>query len=119
MFTMSSNHVRDKVAFVEGAERLVLTVDVDPLGIIDEMTGIIGELKNLDEKTADDKEFLRLARKMGVFMFGEEQTEQLVTFYHGNPKQLFSMITRYFVERLNGLVVAKQKKIGKKRRFGK
>ena len=119
MFTLSSNHVRDKVAFVEGSGRLVLTVDVDPLGIIDEMTGIIGELKGIDEKSTDDAEFLRLARKMAVFMFGEAQTEQLVTFYHGNPKQLFSMVTRYFVERLNGLIVAKQKKVGKKRLFSK
>lgn len=119
MFKLSSNHVRDKVAFIEGTERLVLTVDVDPLGIIDEMTGIISELKGIDEKSTDDAEFLRLARKMGVFMFGEEQTEKLVTFYHGNPKQLFSMVTRYFVERLNGLIVAKQKKVGKKRLFTK
>jgi hypothetical protein len=83
------------------------------------MTGIISELKGIDEKSTDDAEFLRLARKMGVFMFGEEQTEKLVTFYHGNPKQLFSMVTRYFVERLNGLIVAKQKKVGKKRLFSK
>lgn len=119
MFTLSSNHVRDKVAFVEGAERLVLTVDVDPLGIIDEMTGIIEELKGIDEKSADTGEFMRLAKKMSIFMFGEEQTEKLVTFYHGNEKQLFSMVTRYFVERLNGLIVAKQKKTSKKRLFGK
>lgn len=119
MFVLSSNHVRDKVAFVEGADRIVLTVDVDPLGIIDEMTGVIGELKALDEKNTEPGEFMRLARKMGGFMFGEKQTEELVAFYRGNEKQIFSMVTRYFVERLNGLVVAKQKKIGKKKRFGK
>ena len=119
MFKLSSNHVHDKVAFVEGADRIVLTVDVDPLGIIDEMTGIINELKALDEKTVEPGEFMRLARKMGVYMFGEKQTEELVAFYGGNERQIFSMVTRYFVERLNGLVVAKQKSLGKKKRFGK
>lgn len=119
MFVLSSNHVRDRVAFVEGRDRIVLTVDVDPLGIIDQMTGIIGELKAIDEKNTEPGEFMQLARKMGVFMFGEKQTEELISFYGGNEKQIFSMVTRYFVERLNGLVVAKQKSIGKKKRIGK
>lgn len=114
MFQITSNRIRDKVAFVEGNERLVLTVDVDPLGIIDEMRGVIADLKALNENSVDD-DYMRVAEAMAVKMFGEKQKESLLDFYNHNPKQFFNIVSRYYIERLNGLVIAAQKKMGRKK----
>lgn len=118
MFTISTNHVRDKVAFVEGNERLVLSVDVDPLGFMDQMRSVIADLKTLDNNSTDE-DFMRIADEMARKMFGDSQTEKLIEFYGGNQKQIFSVVSRYFVERLNGLISNAQKKAGRKRHFGK
>lgn len=114
MYTLTTNRVKDKVAFVEGSDRLVLTVDVDPLGIIDEMQRIIADLKALSDDSTDD-DYLRIAKSMAGHMFGDKQTEQLWDFYDHNPKQFFNIVSRYYIERLNGLVVEKQKKMGRKK----
>jgi ribosomal protein S24E len=118
MFTLSSNNVRDKVAYVEGSERLVLTVDVDPIGFFDSMNGVIADLKKLNNESTDD-DYMRVAVDMAHRMFGKEQTDALIDFYHGNKKQIFSMVTRYFLERLNILITEKQKKLGRKKRLFK
>jgi hypothetical protein len=118
MYTISTNHIRDKVAFVEGGEKLVLTVDVDPFGIIGELTGVIDDLKKLNDNSSPE-EIMRLCRELGVKMFGEVQTQKLFEFYGGNEKQLFSVLTRYFIERLNKKIVEAQKKIGRKKLFGR
>ena len=118
MYTISTNHIRDKVAFVEGGEKLVLTVDVDPFGIVGQMNGVVEDLKKLNDSSSPD-EVMRLSVELGNRMFGEEQTKKLVEFYHGDEKQLFSVLTRYFIERLNKLIVDAQKKIGRKKLFGR
>ena len=88
MYTITTNRVRDKVAFVEGAERLVLTVDVDPFGVIGELQPIIEDLKKLNDSTPDG-EILRLATELGTRIFGAEQMAKLSEFYGNNEKQLF------------------------------
>lgn len=118
MYTITTNRVRDKVAFVEGNERLVLSVDVDPLAIIGSLQGVVEDLKKLNDGSTGE-EVLAVSTELGNRIFGEKQTEQLVTFYHGNEKQLFSVLTRYFTERLNKLIADKQKKIGRKKLFGR
>ena len=117
MFTITTHHVRDKVAFVEGNEKLVLYVDVDPLGFVAEMQKSVSELKSLNDNSTDE-EFLSAAKDMAVKMFGEDQAQKLIEFYHCNPKQLFNVTSRYFIERLNGLISAKQKKLMKKKLIG-
>lgn len=114
MFTLSTNSVRDKVAFVEGNERLVLSVCVDPVGFYDSMTGVIADLKKLNDESTDD-DYFNVAQEMGRRMFGEQQTDELFRFYRGNKRQFFSMVTRYFLERLNVLITNKQKKMGRRR----
>lgn len=118
MYTISTNHIRDRVAFVEGGERLVLTVDLDPFEIVGSMSGAIEDLKKLNNDSTPE-EVMRLSVELGNKMFGEKQTEQLVEFYNGNEKQIFSVLTRYFTERLNKLIVDAQKKMGRKKLFGR
>lgn len=118
MYTITTNRVRDKVAFVEGAERLVLTVDVDPFGVIGELQPIIEDLKKLNDSTPDG-EILRLATELGTRIFGAEQMTKLSEFYGNNEKQLFNVLSRYFSERLNKLIVDAQKKLGRKKLFRK
>lgn len=116
MFTITTHHVRDRVAFVEGNEKLVLYVDVDPLAFVAEMQKSITELKELNDNSTDE-DFLNAAKDLAVKMFGETQSQQLIEFYHGSAKQLFNVTSRYFVERLNGLISSKQKKLMKKKLF--
>lgn len=118
MYTITMNRVRDKVAFVEGSERLVLTVDVDPLGVIGDLKNVIDDLKALNNDTTDE-EIMRVAVELGTKIFGEKQTQKLVEFYNSNEKQIFNVLTRYFTERLNGLISDAQKKIGRKKLFGR
>lgn len=116
MYTITTNRVRDKVAFVEGNERLVLTVDVDPFGVIGDMQGVVSDLRKLNEDTPDE-EVMRLAVALSKKMFGDAQTERLVDFYHRNEKQLFNVLVKYFTERLNKLISDAQKRAGKKKLF--
>ena len=118
MYTITTNRIRDRVAFVEGDERLVLTVDADPFGIIGDLQPVIDDLKALKNDTPDE-EILRLATELGNRIFGAEQTKKLVDFYGGNEKQLFNVLSRYFSERLNRLIVDAQKKLGRKKLFRK
>ena len=118
MYTITTNHVRDKVAFVEGNERLVLYVDVDPFGVVGSMQSVVNDLRSLNDSTPDE-EVLRIAKELGVKMFGEKQTEELMAFYHNNEKQLFNVLVKYFTERLNKLISDAQKKAGKKKLFRK
>ena len=118
MYTITTNRVRDKVAFVEGNERIVLTVDVDPFGVIGDMQGVVSDLRKLNEDTPDE-EVMRIATELGKRMFGDEQTERLIEFYNHNEKQLFNVLVKYFTERLNKLIADAQKRMGKKKLFRK
>jgi len=113
MFTISTNRVKDKVCFSEGDEKLILYVDVDPFMFVYDMQDTIADMKKLNDNSEPD-EIMNAAKSLGIRMFGESQMEKLIEFYHGNEHQIFSVTTRYFVDRLKGLINEKQKKMTKK-----
>ena len=103
---ISLNHVRDTVYAVEGDEKLKLYVDEDAMMIARRIKRTLGDIESAKEDMGKlDKAALRFARAV----FGVEQTEQLLNFYHGSTYAVFEFTSKYFTQRLTDKITKAQK----------
>lgn len=96
------NRVRDHVTFKEGNDTISLYVDCDPGTIvyrIQKAQKTLTEIK--PESTREDR--IRAAREFSSSLFGEEQTQQLFDFYHGDENCVVTICGMYFGDPRNGL----------------
>ena len=112
-YTISLNRVHDRIAIREGGEKLILTVDADPMRMAAEIMSARRLLDELTE-TSTDEELNAAADAFAVAMFGTDQAERLREFYRGDGKCILNVCARYFHDRLAGKITAAQKRVGRK-----
>lgn len=109
MFHISLNRVHDTVKINEGDDSMILKVDGDPMRMV---AGLSAAQKKLQALTKDstDEESLEAALFFASVIFGKEQAEKLVAFYHEDAGCVISVCGQYFSERLSKLIVRLQKR---------
>lgn len=110
MFKISLNRVHDKVEIKEGDEKIMLHVDSDPMRMV---AGLSQAQKMLQElnKDSSDEETDKAARYFATVIFGKEQAETLVAFYHNDAACVINVCGQYFSKRLGKLITNAQKKM--------
>lgn len=109
MFHVSLGRVRDKVMFKEADESLMLTVDGDAARMVRALTAAQQSLNAVKGESTDD-ERLDAARQFAEAIFGKEQAEKLVQFYHGDAICVIEACGRYFSGGLAKKITQAQKK---------
>ena len=108
-FKITMNRVHDTVWIVEGYENLTLKVDEDPMRMTAGITESVRLMKTLDEKSTEED-----SRNVALFfarvVFGKEQAEKLLEFYHNDAACVLSVCGQYTEKRLSKLIVKAQKK---------
>lgn len=110
MFTLSLNRIHDKLRIVEGSERLELRVDADPMRMVAGLNEAQRRLKALDGQSTPEQHREAAMYFAGV-IFGHDQAEALVDFYHGDAVCVISVCGRYFSERLSKLIDKAQRRM--------
>ena len=108
-FVLSLNRVRDSVKITEGEQSLILTVDSDPMRLTAGLTQARERMKTITENSTDEEKKEAALLFAGV-IFGKEQAQKLLDFYHSDPDCVFSVCGRYFRDRLRKLIIKAQKK---------
>ena len=110
MFKISLNRVHDKVEIKEGDEKIMLRVDSDPMRMV---AGLSQAQKMLQElnKDSSDEETDKAALYFATVIFGKEQAETLVAFYHNDAACVINVCGQYFSKRLGKLITNAQKKM--------
>ena len=110
MFKISLNRVHDKVEIKEGDEKIMLRVDSDPMRMV---AGLSQAQKMLQElnKDSSDEETDKAALFFASVIFGKEQAETLVAFYHNDAACVINVCGQYFSKRLGKLITNAQKKM--------
>ena len=108
-FNISLHRVHDKVRITEGGESLDLHVDADPMRMVAGLSQAQKMLQGITNETPEE-ESLNAARYFAQVIFGKDQAEQLVGFYHNDAGCVINVCGRYFEKRLSKLITAAQKK---------
>ena len=109
MFTFTLNRVHDRVRIVEGDEKLELVVDGDPMRMVAGLNEAQKRLRGLTESSPEEEQ-MGAARYFASVMFGEEQAQELIEFYHSDPACVINVCGRYFSSRLAKLIEKAQKR---------
>ena len=103
MFTVTLNHVRDRVRLREGRERLILRVDAAPEALIRGINRAHGIFERAEDKR--DEDVLREAGwHMAAAIFGDRQAQDILSFYADDGAAALEMCSAYFQKRLKGLI---------------
>ena len=99
---LSLNRVRDKITIREGKETLTLYVDSDANMLIHGIRVANEKLEKLQKVDSEDD---KKAAAMGMAraMFGIEQADKLLEFYHGNYGCVITICGMYFGDKKYGL----------------
>ena len=109
MFHVSLGRVRDKVMFKEADESLMLTVDGDAARMVRALTESQKALNAVKADSTDD-ERLEAAKQFATSIFGKEQAEKLIQFYHDDAVCVIEACGRYFSGSLSKKITRAQKK---------
>lgn len=101
--------VRTRVKVKEGEDSLLLYVDRDPMRLTAGLTQARERMKAITENSTDEEKKEAALLFAGV-IFGKEQAQKLLEFYHGDADCVFSVCGRYFRDRLRKLIIKAQKK---------
>lgn len=100
----SLNRVRDRITIREGGETLSLYVDCDANSIVPKLLNAERKIKELTkdaEATETDRE--NAARSFSEAIFGKEQTQALIDFYHNDYGCVVTICGMYFGDNKHGL----------------
>lgn len=109
MFHVSLGRVRDKVMFREDGESLTLTVDGDAARMVRALTDAQKSL-NAVKGESTDEDRISAAKQFAAAIFGADQAEKLVQFYHGDAVCVIEACGRYFSSGLAKKITKAQKK---------
>ena len=109
MYTLTMNRVRDRMRIVEGADRLDLRVDGDPMRMVAGLNEAQRRLREINDESAPEQQ-----REAALFfasaIFGDEQAKTLMDFYRGDAACVISVCGRYFSARLAKRIEKAQKR---------
>ena len=108
-YRMSLGRVHDTVVIREGAEKLTLRVDADPMRVTAGLMQAGEAMQRWKEETKIGKQREYALFFAGV-IFGPEQAKALLNFYHNNPACVVNVCGQYFDRRLRGLIEKAQRK---------
>lgn len=108
-YVLSLYRVHDNVIIKEGSDILNLRVEGDPDRIIAGLTSANKLLKALTDESTDE-DYRTAARALAACMFGEEQADKLLEFYHNDAACVIRACSQYFSTRLTHLITDSQKK---------
>jgi len=108
-FEISLHRVHDRVKITEGGDSLLLHVDADPMRMVAGLSQAQKIMQGLTEESTEDEQ-KNAALYFASVIFGKEQAEKLLDFYHGDAGCVYNACGQYFGKRLNKLIVAAQKK---------
>ena len=110
--TMSLDRVRDKIDFAEGGERLTLHIDEDAPRLVTRITDAQRKIAELANNPTEDA-MKDTATAFARAIFGNEQAEKIVQFYHEDFGAVLFICSKYFTERLSKKIAEKQMHKGK------
>ena len=112
MYKITLNRVHDTVLINEGNDKLKLNVDGDPMRMVAGLSQAQKLMQGLNDETSAEE-----SRKAALFfaacIFGQEQAEHLLAFYHDDAACVIGVCGQYFKNRLNKLITKAQKKAKK------
>ena len=110
MYKITLNRIHDRVRITEGDEHLDLRVDADPMRMTAGLNEVQRRLKTVtDEMTVEERN--DVARHFAGVLFGAEQAEKLLDFYHNDAACVISICGQYFQNRLAKLIAKAQKRM--------
>lgn len=109
MFKISLHRVHDTVKISEGSESVLLHVDADPMRMV---AGLSQAQKMLQSITSEstDEDSLKAVQYFATVIFGKDQAENLLAFYHNDASCIINVCGQYFEKRLSKLITKAQKK---------
>ena len=111
MFKISLNRVRDEIVIKEGDQELPLSVDSDANSLVMRLKEAQKPMLSVNADTTDEDK-AKAARNLAAAIFGNDQAEKLIDFYHGNPGSVAEICGRYFENRLAKKITKAQIKAG-------
>ena len=108
-YTVSLGRVYDRVVIREGGEKLELHVDADPNRMVAGLDQAQKRLRAINEETPEDEQKQTALYFAGV-IFGGEQANKLMEYYHGDSACVVAVCGKYFAERLGKIITKAQKK---------
>lgn len=107
---MSLGRVHGSLVIKEGFDKLTLYVDADAMRLTAALMQENERLRRYGEK-ATAKQQKELALDFAATMFGREQAQKLLDFYHGNAACVISVCAQYFSGTLTKLIAKAQKRL--------
>lgn len=108
-FTMTLNRVRDRLQIAEGTERLVLYVDSDPNRMVAALGQVQQQMQTLNNDSTPEQNQAAAAH-FAQAIFGPDQAERIMAFYHGDAGCVINICGKYFNKRLGKKITKVQKK---------
>jgi len=108
-YSITLNRVHDRVRITEGGDNLDLYVDADPMRLVAGLSQAQKQLQTINAESTDEDE-TKAAEYFAQVIFGKEQAEKIMAFYHNDAGCVISVCGRYFEERLAKRITAAQKK---------
>ena len=109
-YEISLYRVHDRVSIREGSERLILTVEADPMRMVSGITKAKEQLNQI-KGNEDTEQINNAALAFANAIFGLDQAEKLMEFYHRDGKCVLNVCARYFHDRLYAKITKAQKRI--------
>lgn len=108
-YTLSLGRIYDTVIIREGGTSLPLHVNADPNRM---SLGIIHAQKRLSAigDNSTEEEMKDAAMYFAGVIFGEDQAEKLLDYYHGDAGCVVAVCAKYFTDRLRDKITRAQKK---------
>ncbi len=101
--------VRDRVAAVEGKDRLELIVSERANTIMHKLGIAQKGLESLNNGT-EEKDRERIALQFASAILGEKQAQELLSFYQNDPNCVIDWCGKYFSARLSKKITKAQKR---------
>lgn len=96
------NRVRDSFKIKEGNETLSLYVDKDSRRIVTDLQKAQKQIHEITPGSSED-EIRNASLAMPRAVFGEEQTQKILEFYHNDVGCVATIFGIYFSDKKNGL----------------
>ncbi len=108
-FNLTLHRVHDRVRITEGSDHLILRVDSDPNRIVAALGQAQKMMQALNKDSTEDEE-RAAAAAFAQAIFGKDQAEQLLAFYHNDAGCAINICGQYFSRRLSKIITKAQKK---------
>ena len=108
-FKLSLHRVHDRVRITEGSDSLTLYVDADPMRRVAGLGKAQKMMQALNQDSTEEQE-RAAAEYFAQAIFGPDQAERIMAFYHDDAGCVINICGQYFSSRLSKKITKAQKK---------